>query len=269
MDKLFFKLFLIILLGLGAFYYAFPWSNYSIDMPFTGKDYKLGLDLQGGVELDYKVDLTEVQKEPNYGISRENGIIEGLKSIVDKRVEALKINDSVITTASYGSEKHIIVQIPLKGTNKKENDLNIKRAKDTIGKVMKIEFKEKRIEITPEDIKERRYISQNLLNEALTSKYDFSVSQAKFHDTYENIFAGSLTGSLADLSKKYFTLKKENLKTGIYKEILTGTGIETYSIDNNQVKSISDPGYWILDIKNISGDNIDFDYAFVSAKTSE
>jgi len=167
--------------------------------------------LQGGVELDYTVDLKEVQKEENYNISRENSILEGLKSIVDKRVEALKINDSVITTANYGGEKHIIVQIPLKGTNKAENELNIKRAKEAIGRVMKIEFKEARTQVTTEDIEAREQISKDLLTEASTSKYDFSVTQAKFKDSYENITTGTLTGTLDELAQKYFTLKSENI----------------------------------------------------------
>ena len=77
-------------------------------------DVKLGLDLSGGIELDYKVDLTEAQQEEDYNATRKNAIVEGLKSIIDKRVETLNINDSVITSASYGSEEHIIVQIPLK-----------------------------------------------------------------------------------------------------------------------------------------------------------
>jgi len=55
-----------------------------------------------------------------------------LKSIIDKRVQALQINDSVITTANYGGEQHIIVQIPLKGKNPEEDKLNIERAKKAI-----------------------------------------------------------------------------------------------------------------------------------------
>lgn len=269
MDKLFFKLFLIILLSIWAFYLSFPWSAYNIDAPFSGKDYKLGLDLQGWVELDYKVDLSEVQKEENYNLSRENSILEGLKSIVDKRVEALKINDSVITTANYGWEKHIIVQIPLKGTNKTENELNIKRAKEAIGRVMKIEFKEARTQVTQEDLQAREQIAKDLLLEASGSKYDFSVTQAKFKDSYENITIGSLTGTLDELSKKYFSLKKENLAPWIYKEVVSGTGIENFSIQNGEVAASNDAGFWVLNIKSVVDTTLDFDYAFVSSKPSE
>jgi hypothetical protein len=96
-----------------------------------------------------------------------------LKSIIDKRVEALNINDSIITTASYGTDKHIIVQIPLKSENKTENERNIIRAKEAIGRVMKIEFKELRTQITAEDREERLNISQRLLQESLSSDYSF------------------------------------------------------------------------------------------------
>lgn len=269
MDKLLFKLFLVILLWAWSFYYVFPWTAYNIDAPFSWKDYKLGLDLQGWVELDYKVDLTEVSKEPGYNLSRENSILEWLKSIIDKRVEALKINDSVITTANYGWEKHIIVQIPLKWTNKEENDLNIKRAKETIWKVMKIEFKEARTEITKEDLAAREKLAKDLLSEASSSKYNFSVTQAKYKDSYENISIWSLTWTLDDLSKKYFTLKKENISVWLYKEVVTWTWLETFSLDKWEVKINNDKWYWILNIKNIVWNDIDFDYAFVSSKPSE
>lgn len=268
MDKLFYKLFLVILLWFWAIYYAFPWSAYDIDAPFSGKDYRLWLDLQWWVELDYKVDLAQVQQEEWYTISKENSILEWLKSIVDKRVEALNINDSVITTANYGWEKHIIVQIPLKWTNKAENDLNIKRAKEAIGRVMKIEFKEARKEITQADLDERQNLANQLLEEVKTSSYDFSVTQLKYKDTYENVSAGTLSGTLQELSK-YFTLTKENISTGIYNQMLTGTGVGKYTFLNGEVKQTSDTGFWIIDINSFSWETVDFDYAFVSSQPSE
>ncbi|MGE4443638.1 MAG: protein translocase subunit SecD [Candidatus Altimarinota bacterium] len=268
MDKLFYKLFFIVLLALGSLYYAFPWSAYNIDVPFSGQEYRLGLDLQGGVELDYKVDLAQVQQEEGYSISRENSIIEGLKSIIDKRVEALNINDSVITTSNYGGEKHIIVQIPLKGTNKEENDLNIKRAKEAIGRVMKIEFKEARGEVTQADLEERHALSLQLLQEAKESQYGFGVTQSKYKDSYENITIGTLSGTVSDLSK-YFTLDTTKMSTGgLYSEVVTGTGLESYSLLGSDIKQTSEPGFWVIDVNSFSGNVVDFDYAFVSSNPS-
>ena len=173
------------------FTYAFPWSNYDIEVPFTGKDYKLGLDLQWGIELDYRVDLTEAEKEEDYDTNREKSIIEGLKSIIDKRVESLNINDSIITSANYAGEQHIIVQIPLKGNTSLENSENIERAKAAIGKVVKIEFKEQRTEITDADREQRLTIAADALEELKASEYDFFVTAQQYKDSYENVEIGT------------------------------------------------------------------------------
>lgn len=190
MKNLLFRLLFIWIAGIMLFIYIFPWSSYNIQMPFTGKEYRLGLDLQWGIELDYKVDLSEVSQEEGYNNAKEKEIVEGLKSIIDKRVESLKINDSVITTATYAGEKHIIVQIPLKGNSNFENNQNIQRAKEAIWKVVKIEFKELRDEVTPEDLEQRFEIAKNALEELNNSEYKFWLTAEKYEMNYENVEIG-------------------------------------------------------------------------------
>ena len=175
------------------FTYAFPWSNYDINIPFTGKDYKLGLDLQWGIELDYRVDLTEAKLEEDYDSNREKSIIEWLKSIIDKRVESLNINDSIITSASYAGEQHIIVQIPLKWNSSLENSENIERAKAAIWKVVKIEFKEERLTITDDDRAQRETVAVDALSELQTSTYDFFVTAQQVKDSNENVEIGTIS----------------------------------------------------------------------------
>lgn len=143
MKKLIFRLFFIAIASVLLFVYVFPWSTYKIDVPFSGTDYKLGLDLQWWIELDFKVDLTEAKQESDYTKMREKEIIEWLKSIIERRIVTLNINDSNIVTSDYAGEKHIIVQIPLKWNNTFEDKENIKLVKEAIWKVVKIEFKER------------------------------------------------------------------------------------------------------------------------------
>ena len=71
MKNLVFRLFFIAVFGSLLFAYIFPWSSYNIDVPFSWDDYKLGLDLQGGIELDYKVDLSEAKTESAYNSTME------------------------------------------------------------------------------------------------------------------------------------------------------------------------------------------------------
>ncbi len=143
MRNLVFRMFFIIVVWLLLTAYIFPWHNYGYELPFSGKDYKLWLDLQWWIELDYKIDLSEVKLEEDYSASREKDIVEWLKFIIEERVKTLKINDSKIVDSSYAWEKHLIVQIPMKWNNSLENSENIKKAKDAIWKVVKIEFKER------------------------------------------------------------------------------------------------------------------------------
>lgn len=143
MKTLVIRLFMLIVAWFALTYYVFPWNSYWITVPFSGQDYKLGLDLQGWVELDYKIDLSEAKLEPDYSREREQSIIEWLKAIIDKRVMTLNINDSSILSADYAWEKHIIVQIPLKWNTELEDKWNIQKAKDAIWKVVRIKFKER------------------------------------------------------------------------------------------------------------------------------
>ncbi|USN58531.1 MAG: hypothetical protein H6767_09970 [Candidatus Peribacteria bacterium] len=249
MKHLIFRLFFIIVVIIGLVSYTVPWSNYGVQVPFSGADYRLGLDLQGGIELDYKVDLSEVSAEEDYDSSREKSIIEGLKSIIDKRVETLNINDSVITSASYAGEQHIIVQIPLKGNSDFENSENIRRAKEAIGRVVKIEFKELRQEITEADINARNELAYQISEELSQSEYDFSVTANKYVLSEENIRIGETTNFSAF--------------SGVTAQSFTDTNIQRVQDERG------DFGYII--VKKQTGENPNgiYDYLFVDARPSE
>jgi protein-export membrane protein SecD len=191
MKSLIFKLFLTAIGGCFIMLFALPWNYFNLDVPFSGKQYKLGLDLSGGIELDYKVDLTEAKQEEDYNSQRENAIIEWLKSIIDKRVETLNINDSVITSASYGGEEHIIVQIPLKGNDALQSSENIERAKAAIWKVVKIEFKELREDISNEDIAERKTLAQSVFDELSENIEEFSIESERVQTSMDNVVIGT------------------------------------------------------------------------------
>ncbi len=130
--------------------YAFPWHVVEVDVPeFLASPYKLGLDLQGGVELDYRVDFSELARS---GADYDEGdVVEGLKSIIEPRVNALGTAEPTIQSASYAGEQHIIVQIPVARADgadlseeerRAQNAAFIEQAKETIGRVVQLEFRE-------------------------------------------------------------------------------------------------------------------------------
>ncbi len=241
-KNLFLKLFIIIFLSVGAFAYIFPWNTYNINFIKT-KDYKLGLDLQWWIELDYKIILDEAKKAEDYDKQKEKSIIEWLKSIIDKRVEKLKINDSVITSANYWWEQHIIVQIPLKWNNSFENEANIKKAKETIWKVVKIEFKEKRKEVTDADKKERKDLARTIIKELKETKDGFTSIAQKYKDNYENVDFWTFSWTKDELNS-YFSVDYDNIKKWIFDDIISWTWtIESWEF----AQQIWEEGYYILD----------------------
>jgi len=190
MKELILKLVFTSIAGILLLIFTIPWSYFGINMPFSWPDFRLWLDLQWWIELDYTVDLSEAQLEEGYNSNRKAEIIEGLKSIIDKRIETLNINDSIITSANYAWEEHIIVQIPLKWNDDLENRDNIERAKEAIGRVVKIEFKEARNQITEQDTEERKALAESIAEELKQNKDFFSRDIFRFKDRYEWISVG-------------------------------------------------------------------------------
>jgi len=193
MKSLIFKLFFTLIGACFILLFALPWNYFGLNVPFSGNEYRLGLDLQGGIELDYRVDLSQAEQEEDYDAQRKDSIIEGLKSIIDKRVESLNINDSIITSSSYGGEEHIIVQIPLKWNDALQSSENIERAKAAIGKVVKIEFKEIRDEITWADILEREELAKEILSSLTTNSGSFFAESQRYTNLHENLMSGTST----------------------------------------------------------------------------
>jgi len=209
MRHLVYRVFLIFIFWIFLFSYIFPWHNYNMSVPFSGWDYRLGLDLQWWIELDYKIDLEDLKSQEDFDNTKEKEIIEGLKSIIDKRVQALNINDSEINDASYAWENHIIVQIPLKWNDSLENSANIEKAKEAIWKVVKIQFKERKTAFTQEDYDNRKKIATDALNE-VNSWEIFSVISSKYVLSFENVVSWQVS-NYEELVKDYSNITSDKV----------------------------------------------------------
>lgn len=113
-----------------------------------GTKFNLGLDLQGGTQLDYEIDLTDARQrnldeDPNNDVDIE-ALLNGVKDVIEKRVNSLGVAEPNIYLSSAGDEEHIVVELP--GVK------DIKEAKDRVGKVVQLEFKTEKAEPTPEEI---------------------------------------------------------------------------------------------------------------------
>jgi len=233
-----------------------PWGYFNLEVPFSGPEYKLGLDLSWGIELDYKVDLSKVKQEEGYNAQRKTSVIEGLKSIIDKRIETLNINDSVITSASYGGEEHIIVQIPLKWNDELQSSENIERAKAAIWKVVTIEFKELRGDITQEDINERKNLANSLYEQLWSAWDNFSIESQTIATSTDNITVGSSTQMLSDFISP----------TGTWEILIFNTDQNGYASELLEVQNIARE-LWYLTYQKDEQEDI-YQYMFIAAEPS-
>ncbi|MBD3156666.1 hypothetical protein GF369_02445, partial [Candidatus Peregrinibacteria bacterium] len=119
----------------------------------------LGLDLQGGAELDYKIDLRKVPQED------KAAIVDGVREVINRRVNALGVSEPHIFVSEIAGESHIVVDLA---------GVNVEEAKETIGKTIQLEFKERKETIDPNEKQE----IENRANETLQrvkDDEDFSV----------------------------------------------------------------------------------------------
>ena len=130
------------------------------------------------MELDYKVDLDAVPAQSNGQLTPQT-IVEGIKSVIDKRVNGLGLAEPTIETANYGGDTHIIVQIPTKDYGNisaeekaKRNADDIAKAKATIGKVVQLEFREEKTTITDADRAERKDLASKALAELKDTPFE-------------------------------------------------------------------------------------------------
>ncbi len=116
----------------------------------------LGLDLQGGTQLDYKIDLRNVNE------ADQDAIVEGVKEVITRRVNGLGVSEPIIYVSHVADEYHIIVE--LAGIK------DLDTAKATVGKTIQLEFKEE-ANIIEEDQKAERYaMAETALNRVLAGE---------------------------------------------------------------------------------------------------
>ncbi len=251
------KKIILWIIVIASFLIAIPWSL----LGFPGIDekigeYKLGLDLHGGVELDYLIDFSSI---PDLTPERKTQIIEDMKTILDSRVRRVGTTEPNLNTALYGDETHIIIQIPTPNNaalsaeeREKQNATFITEAKSVIGQVIKIQFKEPRSTEEFSTLQSERPEIINKISESYkTNTLPFDAWGQKIADTYENVFMftdadlSALLGKgnliLSDLAEVFSI---ENIptseKTAVLSNVQTNLGTQTAGTSFVIIESLED-----------------------------
>ena len=96
---------------------------------FNGFSPKLGLDLQGGAHLVYQADVSNIAE------SERADALEGVRDVIERRVNAFGVSEPVVQTDKVGSEYRVIVELA--------GVFNIKEAIKQIGEIGRASCRER------------------------------------------------------------------------------------------------------------------------------
>ena len=128
---------------------------------FLRPDLRLGLDLAGGTQLDFRISEDEIAERTNQisaeiaklkaegGGSTEinakqvelqsieqqhNNLVEAIRTVLERRINSLGVSEATITPSYFGNEKHLLVECP--------GVVDVDKCIATVGKTIRLEFKE-------------------------------------------------------------------------------------------------------------------------------
>lgn len=136
---------------------------------FLRPGFHLGLDLAGGTQLDFRISENEIQEqmraidaeitalEANDGSverlaqlrnekliiqEQQQNLVEAIRTVLERRINALGVSEATITPSYIGNEKHLLVECP--------GVVDVQECIATVGKTIQLEFKEEFTEATEE-----------------------------------------------------------------------------------------------------------------------
>jgi protein-export membrane protein SecD len=140
---------------------------------FNKTNVNLGLDLQGGIHLEYKADTSGIDA------GKRADALQGAQDVIERRINAFGVGEPLIQTARSGKDDLIIVELP--GVK------DIEQAKKQIKDTPFLEFKE---EASDQD------------TAAIQAQFDSANEKAKAQagDVLKQVLGGA---NFEDLAKKY------------------------------------------------------------------
>jgi len=131
---------LVLLLGLSAGLVSYPQAVKKAPALFnflSKPKINLGLDLQGGIHMEYKADTSQVADD------KKDEALTAAQDVIERRINAFGVGEPLVQTAKSGNENRIIIELP--------GIKDIEGAKKQIKETPFLEFKE---EASEEDMKQ-------------------------------------------------------------------------------------------------------------------
>ena len=257
------KLASIIVFALILGFFDLPGETQKKILPFTPDaiaetKVRLGLDLQGGSQLDYKIDLRKVPA------TDQEEIVSGVQEVIERRVNALGVSEPNIYQSEIAGETHIIVELAntanieqsdvdeYLGEEKLLDDLNddekklvsLEKAKATVGKTIQLEFKQEKRNLDLQESEEVRALAELAL-ERVKEGEDFAIVGQEEMQAY----SGKVTYKKSDWtfeSDLQFSLQDslKSLETGAFVDGLVDIA-GNFIIDESG-SAVQETGYGIV-----------------------
>lgn len=159
------------------------------------KSFKLGLDLQGGVQLIYQADVSQV--EPG----QEATAVEGARDVIERRVNGMGVGEATVQTAQVDKKFRLNVELP--------GVTDVNQAIKMIGETPILEFKEQS-EVTATELTAEQQKQLNDHNTAAKTKAEAWLARIKKGESFETVVTESEDEiSVADAGKLGFIPNSE------------------------------------------------------------
>lgn len=143
-------------------------ADFGIFNRVVNQKLSLGLDLQGGTQLKYRIDMSEVP------VSDQETIVDGIISVMRNRVDGLGVSEPIIQSSKIGGSYFVIVELP--GIKDIDEAINV------VGKTVQLEFKEQKTEYT-----EAELVDIRAYNEGQKVRAEEALGRALAGDTFTNL----------------------------------------------------------------------------------
>jgi protein-export membrane protein SecD len=204
----------------------------------------LGLDLQGGTQLDYRIDLRNAEAKNSDNDPKNdvviNDIVEGVRNTIERRVNGLGVNEPQIYISNVGGEPHIIVE--LAGIK------DIEQAKAVVGKTIQLEFKEQKTEQDPTEGQKIRDTANDTLKKVTVPLSDFDQIANNVKTVDKKIdYRQNQTAFASELPDRYKDVMPKLVPGQVNTSVIEGSDGYTVDADN---KISERKGLYILQLVN-------------------
>lgn len=185
---------------------------------------KLGLDLQGGIHLEYKADVSNIDS------SKITDALQGAQDVIERRVNAFGVGEPLVQTAKSGSDYRVIVELP--------GIKDIEQAKQQIKETPLLEFKQEGVDPQTQQMFDS-------LNVQAQKKAQDLLGQAKGNSNFEDLAKqNSQDPQSKDKGGDLGFIKKPSIYGSQFDDIVFGGKLKPNEIYSNLVET--DYGWEII-----------------------